>query len=157
SWFLSGGTLLIVYRLVLNALVLNWSAKGRLRRRTVIVGGGPAVEALVAAIRKAASSDIELIGMFDDRDERRSPVSVAGLKKLGRVADLVEFARRARIELVIVSMPLSAESRVLEMLKQLWILPVDIRLSAHMSKLRFTDKTYSYVGDLPVFDIADRP
>ena len=43
------------------------------------------------------------------------------------------------------------------MLKQLWVLPVDIRLSAHMSKLRFTQKAYSYVGDVPVFDMADRP
>ena len=157
SWLVSGAALLVVYRLVLRAFILSWSAKGRLRRRTVIVGGGPDVEGLVAAIEKTASSDIELIGLFDDRDDQRSPAAVAGLKKLGRVADLVEFARRARIELVIVSMPLSAESRVLEMLKQLWVLPVDIRLSAHMSKLRFTDKTYSYVGDLPVFDIADRP
>lgn len=157
SWFLSGALALVVYRLVLRSLILNWSAKGRLRRRTVIVGGGPTVEALVAAIEKAASSDIELIGIFDDRDDQRSPARIAGLNKLGRVSDLVEFARRARIELVIVSMPLSAESRLLEMLKQLWVLPVDIRLSAHMSKLRFTDKTYSYVGDLPVFDIADRP
>jgi len=37
------------------------------------------------------------------------------------------------------------------------VLPVDIRLSAHMSKLRFTSKAYSYVGGVPVFDMADRP
>jgi Undecaprenyl-phosphate glucose phosphotransferase len=37
------------------------------------------------------------------------------------------------------------------------VLPVDIRLSAHMSKLRFTSKAYSYLGEVPVFDIADRP
>ncbi|HWJ87519.1 MAG TPA: undecaprenyl-phosphate glucose phosphotransferase [Pelagibacterium sp.] len=157
SWMLSGAVLLVIYRLLLRALVLDWSAKGRLRRRTVIVGGGPDAEALIAAIEKQATSDVELIGLFDDRDSARSPDVVAGLKKLGRVADLVEFARRARIDLVIVSMPLSAEARVLEMLRQLWVLPVDIRLSAHMSKLRFTDKTYSYLGELPVFDIADRP
>ena len=54
-------------------------------------------------------------------------------------------------------MPLSAEKRVLDMLTQLWVLPVDIRLSAHMSKLHFTNKAYSYVGDMPVFDMADRP
>lgn len=157
TWLVSGMVVLVLYRLALRSLVLSLSARGRLRRRTVIVGGGPVVESLIASIRNAAASDVELVGLFDDRDDDRSPPSIAGLKKLGRVADLVEFARRARIELVIVSMPLSAESRVLEMLKQLWVLPVDIRLSAHMSKLRFTDKTYSYVGDLPVFDIADRP
>jgi Undecaprenyl-phosphate glucose phosphotransferase len=77
--------------------------------------------------------------------------------KLGKVTDLVEFARRTRVDLVLVSMPLSAEKRVLEMLKQLWVLPADIRLSAHMSQLRFTSKSYSYVGDLPVFDMADKP
>ncbi|WP_417581230.1 undecaprenyl-phosphate glucose phosphotransferase [Pelagibacterium sp.] len=157
SWALSGGVALVCFRLVLRALVLDWSAKGRLRRRTVIVGGGPSAEALIDAIETSATSDIDLIGLFDDRFDERSPEMIGKVKKLGKVADLVEFARRARIDLVIVSMPLSAESRLLQMLGQLWVLPVDIRLSAHMSKLRFTDKTYSYVGDLPVFEMADRP
>lgn len=157
SWFGFGAATLVAYRLVLRALVMRWSAQGRLKRRTFVVGGGEAAADLIEAINRSASSDIELIGLFDDRVGERSPDSVAGLKKLGRVADLVEFSRRAKIDLVIVSMPLSAESRVLEMLRQLWVLPVDIRLSAHMSKLRFTEKTYSYVGDLPVFDMADRP
>src|SRR5690606_15065529 len=75
----------------------------------------------------------------------------------GQASYLVEFSRRSSSYIVIVSMPLSAEARVLEMLRQLWVLPVDIRLSAHMSKLRFTDKTYSYLGDVPVFDMADKP
>jgi len=82
---------------------------------------------------------------------------VAGYPKLGKVVDLIEFARRTAVDLVIVSMPLSAEKRVLDMLTQLWVLPVDIRLSAHMSKLKFTHKAYSYVGDIAVFDMADRP
>jgi Undecaprenyl-phosphate glucose phosphotransferase len=77
--------------------------------------------------------------------------------KLGKVSTLVDFARQTRVDLVIVSMPLSAEKRVLEMLKQLWVLPVDIRLSAHMSQLKFAAKAYSYLGDVPVFDVADRP
>jgi hypothetical protein len=39
--------------------------------------------------------------------------------------------------MLIVSLPLDAEDRVLTMLKKLWVLPVDIRLSAHSNKLRF--------------------
>jgi Undecaprenyl-phosphate glucose phosphotransferase len=73
------------------------------------------------------------------------------------VSSLIEFARLTPVDLVIVSMPLSAEKRVLDMLTQLWVLPVDIRLSAHMSKLKFTDRAYSYVGGVPVLDMADRP
>jgi Undecaprenyl-phosphate glucose phosphotransferase len=157
SWFIGGAILLIVYRMVLRAIVLRWTEQGRLRRRTAIVGGGKDAEALIEQIRASASNDIAMLGLFDDRIDDRSPEQVAGLPKLGKVADLIEFARRTPVDLVIVSMPLSAEKRVLDMLTQLWVLPVDIRLSAHMSKLKFTHKAYSYVGDLAVFDMADRP
>lgn len=157
SWFISGAIALPAFRLLLRALVQKWTREGKLKRRTVIVGGGHDAEVLIEAIHKGAGNDITLLGLFDDRIDERSPESVAGLPKLGKVRDLTEFARQTRVDLVIVSMPLSAEKRVLQMLKQLWVLPVDIRLSAHMSKLRFTSKAYSYVGDVPVFDVADRP
>jgi Undecaprenyl-phosphate glucose phosphotransferase len=157
SWFGGGAALLIAYRLALRALVMRWTEQGRLRRRTVIVGGGTDAETLIDQIRSSASNDISLLGLFDDRIDERSPETVGGYPKLGKVADLIEFARRTPVDLVIVSMPLSAEKRVLDMLTQLWVLPVDIRLSAHMSKLKFTNKAYSYVGDIAVFDMADRP
>ncbi|MEO6013361.1 MAG: undecaprenyl-phosphate glucose phosphotransferase [Devosia sp.] len=157
TWYVFGALMLVLFRLSLRHLVLQWTREGRLKRRTVIVGGGHDAEVLVESISKSAGADVRLLGLFDDRNDERSPESVASLAKLGRVADLLEFARQTRVDLVIVSMPLSAEKRVLEMLTQLWVLPVDIRLSAHMSKLRFTSKAYSYVGDVPVFDMADRP
>ena len=157
SWYATGAISLVLFRLSLRALVRQWTAEGRLKRRTVIVGGGKDAADLIEAIRGSADNDINLFGLFDDRVDDRSPEMVAGCPKLGKVADLIEFARQTRVDLVIVSMQLSAEKRVLEMLKQLWVLPVDIRLSAHMSKLRFTSRAYSYVGDVPVFDMADRP
>ena len=157
AWWGLGTLALLLFRLVLGALIRRWTTEGKLRRRTVIVGGGKDAEALIAAVASGAADDLQLIGLFDDRNDDRSPESVASVAKLGRVADLVEFARRTRVDLVIVSMPLSAEKRVLDMLRNLWVLPVDIRLSAHMSQLRFTSKAYSYVGELPVFDMADRP
>ncbi|SMQ63091.1 Undecaprenyl-phosphate glucose phosphotransferase [Devosia lucknowensis] len=157
TWFVSGAALLIAYRLLLRTLVQRWTAQGRLKRRTVIVGGGADAEMLIEQIQAGSDQDINLLGLFDDRDGERSPDVVSGFHKLGRVSELIEFARRTPVDLVIVSMPLSAEKRVLDMLTQLWVLPVDIRLSAHMSKLRFTEKAYSYVGDLPVLDMADRP
>lgn len=157
SWYATGAVTLVLYRLSVRSLVRHWTATGRLKRRTVIVGGGPDAQSLVESIRANAGSDLELFGLFDDRVDERSPDAVGGCPKLGRVDDLAEFARRTQVDLVIVSMPLSAETRVLEMLKKLWVLPVDIRLSAHMSKLKFSSRAYSYVGGVPVFDIADRP
>lgn len=157
GWWALGITGIAIYRLALGALIRRWTRAGMLKRRTVIVGGGAPAEQLIELIRSGGTEDIELLGLFDDRNDDRSPESVASVAKLGRVADLIEFARLTRVDLVIVSMPLSAEHRLLDMLKQLWVLPVDIRLSAHMSQLKFTHRAYSYVGNVPVFDMADRP
>jgi exopolysaccharide biosynthesis polyprenyl glycosylphosphotransferase len=43
------------------------------------------------------------------------------------------------------------------MLRKLWVLPVDIRLAAHQNKLQFRPRSYSYIGNVPVIDVADRP
>jgi len=157
SWYVSGAIVLVIYRMSLRFLVQGWTQDGRLKRRTVIVGGGPDAEKLIKAIHESADNDIDLVGLFDDRIDERSPAIVANCPKLGNVAELIEFARKTRLDLVIVSMPLSAEKRVLQMFKRLWVLPVDIRLSAHMSQLRFSRSAYSYIGKLAMFDMADRP
>jgi len=62
-----------------------------------------------------------------------------------------------RVDLLIVTFPVSAESRLLDVLKKLWVLPVDIRLSAHTYKLRFRPRAYSYIGNVPFLDVFDKP
>jgi Undecaprenyl-phosphate glucose phosphotransferase len=157
TWFASVLLFLYAGRLVLSALVRHWTREGRLVRRTVIVGGGSAGEQLIRALEAQRDSDLVIRGVFDDRGDDRSPPSVAGQSKLGTVDDLVEFARRTRIDLLLVSLPITAEERVLQMVRKLWVLPVDIRLAAHTSKLRFRPRAYSYIGNVPVLDVLDRP
>ncbi len=82
---------------------------------------------------------------------------VAGYPKLGNINELIEFARIAHIDMLIVSLPITAEARVLALLKKLWVLPVDIRLSALNNHLRFRPRSYSYVGTVPMLDIFDKP
>src|SRR4051812_711679 len=144
-------------RLFLFGIIRRWTREGRLDRRAVVVGGGSPGEGLVTALERQTDSDVSLVGVFDDRGDERAPTACAGLQKLGTVDDLVEFARRTRIDLVIFSLPISAESRILQMLKKLWVLPVDIRLSAHTNKLQFRPRSYSYIGSVPVLDVFDRP
>jgi Undecaprenyl-phosphate glucose phosphotransferase len=155
--YLIGLVGLIGLRLVLAGVVRHWTREGRLDRRAVVVGGGEAGESLIEAIKAQKDTDVHVVGVFDDRGDDRSPMTLAGRRKLGSVDDLVEFARRTRIDLVIFSLPISAETRILHMLKKLWVLPVDIRLAAHSNKLRFRPRSYSYIGNVPVLDVFDKP
>ncbi len=157
SFYVVGLIVLIAFRRSLFLLVRRWTREGRLDRRTVVVGAGGSGESLIAALAAQRDSDVRVIGVFDDRGDDRSATACNGVPKLGTVNDLVEFARHTRVDLVIFSLPVAAENRILQMLKKLWVLPVDIRLAAHSNKLRFRPRSYSYIGNVPVLDIFDRP
>ncbi len=157
GFYVLGLCTLIAFRRALFLLVRRWTREGRLDRRTVVVGADGNGESLIHSLAAQRDSDVHVIGVFDDRGDQRSPASCEGVQKLGTVDDLVEFARHTRVDLVIFSLPISAESRILQMLKKLWVLPVDIRLSAHTNKLRFRPRSYSYIGNVPVLDIFDKP
>jgi Undecaprenyl-phosphate glucose phosphotransferase len=157
AFFSVGLAALIAERLLLRAIVRRWAREGRLDRRTIIVGADQSGERLVEALRIEADSDIDVLGVFDDRNDGRALDTCAGAAKLGKVDDIIEFARRTRVDLVLFALPISAETRILDMLKKLWVLPVDIRLSAHTNKLRFRPRAYSYLGKVPTLDVFEAP
>ena len=156
SWLVFGIAALLCHRAILALIVRSMTRTGALDRRTAIVGGGEAAARLLDMLGRDAA-DIKVCGVFDDRSDNRSPDLVAGFPKLGTVDDLVAYARHTRLDLIIFALPVSAEQRVAQMLRKLWVLPVDIRLAAHGQHLRFLPRTYSYIGSLPMFDVADKP
>ncbi len=157
GWYGLATASLLVERGILSIIVRRMTRAGRLDRRTVVVGGGPSAEQLLEELSRQEDTDLRIYGFFDDRGDARSPDVVGGYPKLGNVDDLVEFARHTRIDLAIFAMPITAEQRLLEMLRKLWVLPIDIRLAAHTNKLRFRPRSYSYIGNVPVHDVFDKP
>ena len=157
SWFWLGLTGLLSFRFAVSRLVRRWNASGQLVRRAVLVGGGDAANELVEALAGPGHDDLSIIGIFDDRADDRSPRQVGSLRKLGNIAELVWFARNNRVDLLIVTLPLTAEARMLQLMKRLWVLPVDIRLSAYTQKLRYRPRAYSYIGNVPMLDVMDKP
>ncbi|WP_416065948.1 undecaprenyl-phosphate glucose phosphotransferase [Rhizobium sp. ZK1] len=156
-WFIAGALFLVIERFLVAQGIRNWARNGIMERRAVIVGGGEPAKELIRMLEQQADNDIRICGIFDDRGEKRSPIMVAGYPKLGTVSELVEFVRMTRIDMLIIALPLSAEARIFELLKKLWVLPVDIRLAAHANRLRFRPRAYSHVGAVPMLDIFKKP
>ncbi len=155
--FIAGGVVLAAARTALSFRIRAMTNAGLLDRRTAVVGGGEAAEKLLRELHAESNSDLRVIGVFDDRLDDRSPDVVAGHPKLGSVDDLVAYARHVRLDLVIFALPITAETRILQMLKKLWVLPIDIRLAAHSHRLRFKARNYSYIGRMPMLDMMDKP
>ncbi|PWT82721.1 MAG: undecaprenyl-phosphate glucose phosphotransferase [Acidobacteria bacterium] len=144
-------------RLALRVLLSKWAKEGRLDRRTVIVGADKNGEQLIRALKAQEGSNIDILGVFDDRGDDRAMDICAGVPKLGKVDDILEFAQRTRVDLVLFALPISAEKRILQMLKKLWVLPVDIHLSAHTNELHFRPRYYSNLGQLPTLPMFETP
>ncbi|WOI56297.1 exopolysaccharide biosynthesis polyprenyl glycosylphosphotransferase [Palleronia sp. LCG004] len=120
------------------AAIMAWVFGMRLLdRRAVVAGGGEHALALIQGLARMPENDIRICGIFDDRDDLRSPVQVSGVPKLGGYDDLIVFARRSEIEMVIVALPLEAERRISWLLSSLRVLPLEVRLSAFSDGFTF--------------------
>jgi Undecaprenyl-phosphate glucose phosphotransferase len=157
TWGIAGLGWMLLVRSAIAALSRRLNANGQFNRRAVIVGGGPEADMAIATLQQSGDTGITLLGLFDDRHDDRSPEVTRGLRKLGTIEELVVFARRTRVDTLIVTLPVHAEARLLQIISRLWILPVDIRLSAHSQKLRYRPRAYSHIGNLALLDVFDKP
>ncbi|MBG1231786.1 undecaprenyl-phosphate glucose phosphotransferase [Aestuariivirga litoralis] len=157
SWSISGAFLFVACRFLLGGFLRKLNADGRFNKRVVLVGGGENAARVISAIESSPDSGANLIGIFDDRDDTRSAAEVKGLYKLGGMDDLIDFVRSTRVDTLIITLPTAAEDRVTQIMSKLWVLPVDIRLSAQSQRLRLRPRAYSFIGNLPCLDVYDRP
>jgi Undecaprenyl-phosphate glucose phosphotransferase len=161
SWLVFWCALLAIHvpltRFATSAMIGPLARDGRFRRRIAIVGGGRAAEEAISLLDQSADIDIEIVGIFDDRYDERSPESIRLHRKIGKIEELADYARNERVDLIIAAIPLSAEARLLHILKRLWELPVDIRISGQASALKLSPRAYTNLGKLPLLSVFDRP
>lgn len=161
SWLYKWSALATLHIILTRGLLYVWTKprieKGGSRQRIAIVGGGKAAEDAITTLENSKGLDIEIVGLFDDRFDNRSPESVRKHKKIGKIAELADYSRNNRVDLIIVAIPLSAEQRLLQILKRLWELPIDIRVSGQAAVLKLSPRAYTYIGDLPLLSLFDRP
>ncbi len=130
---------------------------GRLEHRFVLVGGGEALAPMIKEIDKERGKGRRMCGFFDERSDRRSPSVVGGYHKMGDVDDLVEFARLAKIDTVIVAIPKASQQRIQDLLARLFVLPVDIRVLEGAEVPEYSRKRRSKIGPYKLIEIYKRP
>ena len=134
----------------------RWVAQGRLSRNIAVVGGSEHGSRLIASLARAGDEGVNVIGIFDDRGDR-VPSQVGGVARVGTVDDLITYARYNRVDQIVVALPWAAEQRVLQILRKLRSLPVDVRLAPDLVGFRLVHAGYSHVGGVPVLNVFQKP
>lgn len=156
GWIVTTLAALLVERVLLGFAIEYCSRLGYLAHNVIIVGGGQEGERLIAKIARSQDKSIAIRGIFDDR-RSRIPDAVLGCKVLGTTDELLHFARRVRVDEVIISLPLNATHRVNALINKLGSLAVDLRLSGEPMIENFKVDSMSYIDDVPLFGLFRRP
>ncbi|MDX2204273.1 MAG: undecaprenyl-phosphate glucose phosphotransferase [Hyphomicrobiaceae bacterium] len=156
-WYVAGIGALIAFRSGITALTRRSIASGSLIRRAVVYGTGETCASMIHGLNQDPDNDIKIVAVFDERGPGRGGGVIEGYPNLGGIDALMAYCRANPVDMLIVALPVSAEGRLLGLVKKLWVLPVDIRLAAQASKLRFRPRAYSFAGNVPLIDLVDRP
>jgi Undecaprenyl-phosphate glucose phosphotransferase len=155
-WALMALVGIVVVRVALSVLLARWRRAGRLKQLVAIYGTGDLAERLVQRLT-ACPETTEIVGVFDDRAGR----GVVGLELSrqphGTTDELVELSRLFEIDRIIVALPHSAEKRLLEILRKLHKMPVEISLAPDMVGFNVAAKDHGMFGAVPLLDVYGRP
>jgi Undecaprenyl-phosphate glucose phosphotransferase len=156
SWYAGTALGLIASRCMIGSILTRWGEDGYFFRSAVVIGADALGRRFIETRMEDPTLGLRVIGLFDDRT-RRVPRQVGDVPVLGRVADLPAFARRCKVDHVIIAMPLSAEQRILEIVSQLRALDVDISVLGDAIAFTVPEHSVSYPAGVPAFDLMKRP
>jgi Undecaprenyl-phosphate glucose phosphotransferase len=155
-WIIATPALLLIGRCLLHAVMTTRTAGSYLARNIAIIGAGTEGQRLVARLRGDQDKSVVICGVFDDR-KSRLPGSICGFRVRGTTDDLLNFARQATIDEVIMALPLDAEQRLRSLCEKMKALAIDVRLSLEPLAEAFKGHGLGYVGTVPVFEVVERP
>lgn len=156
GWFVVGIILFVLSRIVLAALLKIWTTSGKLNANIAVLGEEEIVHALLNRL-SSQQEKVNVVGVFGDRG-RLCSHKETDIPWLGEsVNDLIEYARFHKIDLILVAFPLKEDARILKIVQQLSVLPVDVRLWTEMERGRLLYGGYSEVFGVPVINLLDRP
>jgi polysaccharide biosynthesis protein PslA len=157
TWFAGGGVLLLTTRVGMTVWVRRLKLQGTFNQRVAIFGAGPQGARLANYIQTHDKLTISIVGFFDDRRDGRVPASASNVPVLGNLAGLMAMIRENSIDQVIVALPWSAEIRLQQVVSQLALTPVRIRLAPDLASFVFARRPVVLLGEMPVMTLFERP
>ncbi|HJU16606.1 MAG TPA: undecaprenyl-phosphate glucose phosphotransferase [Stellaceae bacterium] len=156
AWIIVTPGLLATERGIIRLALARWLKNGHFARNVVIVGAGHEGQQLIARLHALRDANIIIRGVFDDR-KSGVPAAVQGVPVLGTTDELLRLVRQYPVDEAIIALPLDEERQLSAVFDKLKGVAIDLRLSATPIAEKLQIRGMSYISEIPVFEIADRP
>jgi putative colanic acid biosynthesis UDP-glucose lipid carrier transferase len=147
--------LFAAHRLV--PMLLPWllAAEG-LQRTAVIAGANGLGRDLGAHLRERPLTGIRFAGYFDDRGTPRGGDPGTG-RNLGNLGQLAEYVRTQHIDMIYITLPMTAQPRILALLEALHDTTASIYFAPDIFLCDLMQARVQTIGGLPVLAVRESP
>jgi putative colanic acid biosysnthesis UDP-glucose lipid carrier transferase len=157
-WFFGTGTTLAVWRVAMYSLLIEMRKRSGNTRTVAIAGATEIALSLAKTISEEPYWSMRVVGFYDDRNsDRRIAVPEAYGGVIGDLGQLVSDAREGKIDIVYISLPLRAESRINALVRKLGDTTVSAYVIADFFVFDLLHAQWTHVGDIPAVSILDTP
>lgn len=154
TWFITTPIALIISHLIVRKIASNHRKEGTLRS-VVIVGANETGLNIAERIAEYPYLLMEVRGFFEDRDEARNPVPIPSM--LGGVTDVASYVRKNNIDMIFISLPMSAQPRIRSLLDDLHDSTASIYFLPDVYIFDLMQARFDNVGGIPVVAICESP
>jgi len=154
TWFIATPLALLASHITVRLIADQLRKSGGLRS-AVIVGANDTSLKLVKRIADFPYLLIDIHGFFDGRDGTRIKEGLG--PRLGGLSDVASYARKHNIEMIFISLPMSAQPRIREILDDLHDTTASIYFLPDVYVFDLMQARFNNVGGIPVVAICESP
>jgi len=155
-WFAVSYPSLMAWRIVFREILFMQRKRGRNSRVAAVIGATPAGYNLSLQILENEQLGIRLHGLFDDRAIERLPHEFHN-QIAGTINDAIEAAKAGEIDYIYIAMPMSAETRIMEILNQCSDTTCSVYIIPNFFIYNLLNARWQTVGSVQTLSVFDTP
>jgi putative colanic acid biosysnthesis UDP-glucose lipid carrier transferase len=154
-WYLLTLAGLIATRILLRGSLRLIRRRGGNFRTAAILGANETGQRVAHTIQHTSWMGLRLVGFYDDRicEERRMP----GIPIAGQFSDLLDRIQAREIDILYITLPLRAELRIHEMLRQLQDSTVTVNYVLDFTSFGLLRPHWQNLSGMPIVSLIDTP
>ncbi len=151
-WFIYSAGGMATLRVFLRFMLVRLREHGYNTRRAAIVGDGSLALTLIRKIGENPWMGLVVHGLYDD-----NAISETSLPHSGNIADVIHAARNGDVDHVYITLPMSQEEKIRDLVDELMDTTVSIFLIPDIFAFNLMNARQDNIGGLPAISLVDSP
>jgi len=156
GWSLATPLALLLGHALIRLAVPRVIAMSHSQRRAVIAGVNDIGIRIASEFERNPYLGTKFVGYFDDRSRERLP-DITRSPLLGKLSELAEYVKNARVEAIYLALPMATQPRILKVLDDLKDTTASIFFVPDIFVTDLIQGRLDHVGGMPVVAVCDSP